>query len=180
MTKDHLLGIYRTKLNLIKLTYASLIMWSYPDIPRVFKEVHRGIIENDRRGISDLFPDIDRFIDDEVSLKIAMNELYASAHRAAIKELLAITKNYCHSTGQLDELKAQPWFQFWTILRNCWSHDLTFNFNPAEKSKLPIIWSGVTIDISMEGRELRHGDCSYETIRELILTAQTFVQNEIT
>jgi|GEM_PF-946510 len=179
MTKDHLLGMYRTKLNHIKLTYASLVIWSYPDMPRVFKELHQEILNSDSRGISSLFPDIERFIDDEASLKIATEELYSSAHRAAVKELLPITKYYCNSTGQLAKLKAQPWFQFWRILRNCWSHDMKFNFNPDEKSKLPVVWSGVTIDISMNGRELKHGDCSYEKIRELIEVAQKFVQNEI-
>ena len=112
-------------------------------------------------------------------MKIATEELYNSAHRTAIKELLPLTKYYCNHTGQLDVLKAQPWFKFWSILRNCWSHDLKFNFNPNEKSVLPIAWSGITIDISMNGRELRHGDCSYEQIRELIETAQGFVQNDL-
>ena len=55
-----------------------------------------------------------------------------------------------------------------------------FWFNPDEKSKIPVEWSGVTIDISMNGRELKRGDCPYEKIRELIEIAQRFVQNEIT
>lgn len=179
MDKEHILGMYRTKLNHIKLTYASLVMWSYPDIPQAFKELHREIQKNDKKGVSRLFPDIEQFVDDEVALKIATEELYASAHRAAVKELFPLTKYYCHNTGQLPALKSQPWFQFWRILRNCWSHDMKFNFNPDEKSLLPVEWSGVTIDLSMNGRELNHGDCSYEKIRELIETAQGFVQNEI-
>lgn len=179
MNKEHLLGVYRTKINHIKLTYASLVMWSYPDIPRVFKDLHREILRNDSRGISGLFPDIEQFVDNEVALKIATEELYASAHREAVKELFPLTKYYCHSTGQLPVLKSQSWFQFWRILRNCWSHDMKFNFNPDEKSLLPVEWSGVIIDISMNGKELTHGGCSYEKIRELIEAAQEFVQYEV-
>jgi hypothetical protein len=179
MDKAHVLGVYRTTLNHIKLTYACLIMWSYPDIPRVFKELHREIIKNDNRGISGLFPNIDQFVDDDIALRIATEELYASAHRAAIKELFPLTKYYCHSTNQLSLLKSQSWFQFWRILRNCWSHDMKFNFNPDEKSRLPVEWSGVVIDISMNGKPLTHGDCSYEKIRELIEAAQEFVKYEL-
>ena len=177
MTKNHLLGMYLTKLNHIKLTYASLVMWAYPDTPRAFKELHREILENENREIPELFPDIDKFVEDEIAMKIATEELYASSHRAAVKELLPLTKFYCHRTEQLEVLKEQPWFPFWNTLRNCWSHDMKFNFNKHEKSLLPISWSGVTIDLSMNGRELKHGDCSYEKIRELIEVAQGFVEN---
>ena len=180
MDKEHLLGLYRTKLNHIKLTYASLVMWSYPDIPRVFKELHKGILKNDSRGISGLFLDIEKFVDNDTALRIATEELYASAHRAAVKELLPFTKLYCRNTNQLQLLKSQSWFQFWRILRNCWSHDMKFNFNPDEISHLPIMWSGVKIDISMNGKPLTHGDCSYEKVRELVEEAQRFVQHKIT
>lgn len=179
MNKEHLLVLFRTKLNHIKLTYASLVMWNYPDTPRIFKEIHKAILENDSRGISGLFPDIYQLIDDDVGLKIATEELYASAHRAAIKKLLPLTKLYCHQTGQLCLLKSQNWYDFWLIIRNCWSHDMKFNFNPHEKSKLPVEWSGVKIDISMNGDELTHGNCSYEKLRELIEVARRFIQNDL-
>ena len=179
MDKSHLLDLYRTKLNHIKLTYASLTLWSHPDIPRVFKELHREVLKNDNRGITGLFPDIELFIDDDISLKIATEELYASAHRAAVKELFPLTKYYCHSTNQLPLMKSQSWFQFWRILRNCWSHDMKFNFNPDEKLHLPVKWSEVTIDINMNGKELTHGDCSYEKIREMIEEVQSFVEHSL-
>lgn len=156
-----------------------MVFWTYPDTPRVFRELHAEVLKSDNRGISKLFPDVDQLIDNENELKTATNELYTSAHRSAVKELFPLTKLYCHNTGQLDKLKLQPWFQFWRILRNCWSHDMKFNFNPDEKSLLPVTWSGVTIDISMNGRELKHSECSYEKIRELIEKAGEFVKNEI-
>ena len=173
--------MYLTKLNHIKLSYASVVMWAYPDTPRLFKELHSEILNNanTNKKIVDLFPDIDGLVDDEAALKIATEELYASSYRAAIKELLPLTKYYCHNTKQLEKLKAQPWFQFWNILRNCWSHEMKFNFNGHEKSVLPVTWSGVTVDISMNGRELKHGECSYEKIRELIEEAESFIKNDL-
>jgi hypothetical protein len=179
MTKDQLLGKYRTKLNHIRLAYASVVMWSYPDIPRVFVELHQETLRNDQRGISGIFPDIEDFVCNDVSLRVATEELYASAYRSAIKELLPITKSYCHNTNQLAKLKSQAWFPFWSVLRNCWSHDMRFNFNPHEKSLLPVEWSGVNIDVCMNGQVLTYADCTYEKIRDLIEVACDFVQDKI-
>jgi len=112
-------------------------------------------------------------------MRIACEELYESAHRSAIKELFSLTKLYCHRTSQLQELKFQPWFQFWRIIRNCWAHDMTFNFNPDEKAVLPVTWFGVTIELTMNGKHLTHGHFSHEKLRELIETAQSYVKHEL-
>lgn len=174
MTKDHLLGLYRTKLNHIQLTYASLVLWSYPDTPRFFDALHAEL-----KDIPRFFPKVSSLVHDDAAMRIACEELYDSAHRSAIKELFPLAKLYCHQTGQLQALKSQPWFQFWRILRNCWSHDMTFNFNPDEKALLPVTWSGVTIDLSMNGKPLTHGCCSREKIRELIETANAYVEEKL-
>ena len=174
MTKNHLLGLYLTKLNHIQLTYASLVLWSYPDTPRYFTALQAEL-----KGVPNLYPNLPMLLNDETAMRIACEELYESAHRSAIKELFTLTKLYCHGKGQLQALKAQPWFQFWRIIRNCWSHDMIFNFNPDERALLPVTWSGITIDLSMNGKHLTHGHCSYEKIRELIETAQTYAMQQL-
>jgi len=173
MTKSELLGIYRTSLNHIQLTYASLVLWSYPDTPDFFDSLHQEMPE-----LPNFYPGLSGFLHDEVAMRIACEELYASAHRAALKDLFALTKLYCHETGQMPKLKGQPWFQFWRIVRNCFAHSMKFNFNPDEKAQLPVSWSGVTIDLSMNGQSLTHGQFSYEKLRELINTAYNFLANE--
>ena len=154
MTKNHLFGLYCTKLNHIELTYASLVLWAYPDTAKFFEALH-----SEMHGIPKPFPNILNLLNDAAAMRIAAEELHDSAHRSAIKELFPLTKLYCHSTGQLDALKSQPWFQFWRIIRNCWSHDMSFNFNNDEKAALPVTWSGVTLDISMNGKHLTYGQC---------------------
>lgn len=175
MIKDNLLGLYQTKQNQIELAYASLILWSYPDMPRFFDELHTKMDDFPR-----FFPNVSSFIHNNGAMRIACEELFDSAHRSAIKELLSLTNHYCHNTGQLQTLKSQPWYEFWRILRNCWSHDMTFNFNSNEKALLPIAWSGVSIDLSMNGNYLTHGQCSREKLRELIKTANNFVAEKLT
>lgn len=172
---SNLIGQYRTALNRIRLTYASLILWSYPDIPNVFDAIH------DAMDVKlHLFPDVKRLLHDEKMMKIACEELYMLTYRSALTDLFALTKAYCHTTGQLDKLKAQPWFSFWRVLRNCFAHDMVFNFSPHERALLPLTWSGVTIDLSMNGKPLSHGQMSYAKMLELIEAAQSFLLRDIT
>ena len=174
MTKSDLLGIYRTSLNHIQLTYASLVLWSYPDTPDYFDVLYQEL-----QDIPRPFPRISVLVRDEKAMRIACEELYESAHRAALVNLLPQTKLYCHETGQLAKLKAQPWFQFWRVLRNCVAHDMRFNFNASERALLPIAWSGVTITISMNNKLLTHGLLSREKIRELVESAQAFLEQDV-
>ena len=174
MTKQELVGFFRTKMNLIQLSYASLILWSYEDTPAFFEELHGGLDTEVK-----VFPDAVSLVRDTASMRIASEELYQSSYRSAVKELFPLTKLYCHQTGQLKDLKSQPWFQFWRILRNCWSHDMVFNLNPDEKSQLPLTWSGVTLNETINGKPLTHGVCSYQKLYELLQTVQKYVQREL-
>jgi hypothetical protein len=174
MTKDDLLGVYRTALNQIKFAYTSMILWAYPDTPQFFEALYAEL-----GSIPKPFANITRFVHDDTAMRIACEQAYDSAHMSALKDLLGITRSYCHETGQLDLLKRQPWFQFWKILRNCFAHDTKFNFNEAERALLPISWSGVTIDTSMDGQHLTHGRMSREKMRELVETAYEFIEKEL-
>jgi hypothetical protein len=150
MNPSHeLLGQYRTALNRIQLAYASLVLWSHPDIVTVFDAIYDKLDLRLRP-----FPKVGQLVRDDATMRIACEELYEMAFRSALNDLLPLTKSYCHATGQIDKLKSQSWFPFWRVLRNCFSHDMKFNFNPAERTLLPITWSGCTIDIAMNGKAL--------------------------
>ena len=112
-------------------------------------------------------------------MRIALEDLYNVAYRAALNDLLAFTKSYCFTTGQLAQLRAQPWFNFWRILRNYFSHEMRFNFNPAERALLPVSCSGMTIDESMNGSQLTHGQCSRRKLLELLESARSFVLSNV-
>ena len=174
MDKKELLGIYRTKLNHITLCYGSMVLWAFPDTPDFFNELHGQTVK--KYG---LFPDIEGLLSDKQAFRIATEEMYASAHRSAVKELFALTKKYCFDTDQLELIRVQPWFPFWRVIRNCWSHDMRFNFNKSERKLLPIRWLNVTIYPEMDGRPLTHGDFSYEHIRLLLETAAAYVNENL-
>jgi hypothetical protein len=173
-TKAHLLGIYRTAVNRVQFTYASLVLWAYPDTPDYFEAIYETFPEEVKphAHVLDL-------VRNEVELKIAGEQLYDTSYRAALNDLLALTKEYCHATGQLERLKAQAWYPLWYLLRNCFAHDMKFNFNPTERKMLPVTWRGVTIDISMNRRQLTHGQCSRAKMLELLEAAQAFVERDV-
>lgn len=133
------------------------------DIPRPFDEADILALLNDR----------------EVS-KIAFGALYDTVHRAAFKELFEVTKDYCEQTGQLSSLQSQSWYQFWRIIRNCFSHDFKFHFNDYDLSKLPVSWRSVTIDQNFEGKSLTHGDISREDLLNFLTEVSEFIENNLT
>lgn len=174
MTKTDLLGMYRTAINRVQFAYASLALWAYPDTPRFFDALYEQL-PNEIKPHAHVL----NLVHDEVALKIAAEQLYDTSYRAALNDLLALTKEYCHATGQLSELKAQPWYPLWYLLRNCFAHDMKFNFNPAERDMLPVTWNGVTIDISMNRKALTHGQCSRAKMLELLEAAQQFIEQHV-
>jgi len=93
--------------------------------------------------------------------------------------LYEITKDYCAKTGQLEILQSQSWYQFWRVLRNCLSHDFKFKFNEYDLKKLPVSWGRLTIDTSMEGTYLTHGNFSREDIVSFLMEVSVFIKKTI-
>ena len=175
MTKDELIGIFRTSHNNCKLVYASIILFGHDDMPSIYKEWSAAL------DIPRPFDETEIMVllhDRNVS-KIAFSELYDTVHRAALKELFEVTRDYCKTTDQEKLLKAQPWYQFWRILRNCLSHDFKFRFNDYDKEKLPVKWGNITVDTSMEGKSLTHGVLSREQLLSLLDDVRKFIETDL-
>jgi hypothetical protein len=170
MSSVTLLGQYRTALNHISLTYASLVLWSCPDTPEYFDALYERL-----DGIPRPFPQVVALLRDPQSMRIACEELYESAHRSAITNLFPLTRRHLRSVGKLEEAKREPWFQLFFILRNYFAHDMTFHFNDYERSLLPLTWSGVTIQASMNECQLTNGQFSREKLRELLEAAHVYI-----
>lgn len=174
MTKQDLLNIYRTAFNRIQLSYASTILWCHPETPALFELLY-GELDNQLK----IFPNVKLFLNDPIALQIATEELLNSSYRAALNEILELTKSYCHDTEQLHLLKSQPWFPFWRIIRNCFSHNMRLNFTPDEKKILPVAWSGVTIHLQLNKKPLMQSVFPREKIIELLEVAKMFVESDL-
>jgi hypothetical protein len=112
-------------------------------------------------------------------LKPAFEQLYNTVHRSALKELFEITKTYCKETNQKKMLTLQPWYQFWRILRNCFSHDFRFHFNDYDRKQLPLSWADVTLDFSLEGKPLTQGTFPREKLLAFLDEIQRFVEKDL-
>ncbi len=175
MTKDELVGIFRTSQNNCKLVYASLVLFAHEDMPAIYAQWSAAL--NIPRPFDE--KEVVALLQDRNVSKIAFSELYDTVHRAALKELFEITKHYCESTAQTNLLTAQPWYQFWRVLRNCFSHNFRFRFDEYDRKKLPVSWKTITIDQTMEGKQLTHGVLSREQLLGFIDDVRVFVETKL-
>ncbi len=175
MTKDDLLGMFRTSHNNCKLVYASMLLFAHEDMASFYTGWASSLDvpkPHDEKEILAL-------LHDRGVLKHAFDQLYDTVHRAALTELFEITKCYCQDTNQDKQLSAQPWYQFWRILRNCFSHDFTFHFRDYDRKQLPITWSGVTLDSSLEGQNLTQGAFPREKVLEFLDEVREFIEKDL-
>ncbi len=174
MTKDDLIGIFRTAKNNYRLAYLLIAQTSQDDVMNDFLYLYQNI--DPKLKIID---GIEPLILDKNVLKIAVDQFHITILRAIVKELFETVKIYCKSTVQSDLLHSQDWYQPWRIIRNCFSHDCHFRFNDHDKKLLPISWRGIEIREEMDGTKITTGHLSYEKIWALVNEAEVFVKNKL-
>ena len=175
MTKDDLVGMFRTARNNCILVYASLVLFGHEDMATFYTKWSASLNIPTPYDQTELLA----LLHDRKVLKHACGELYDTVHRAAFSELFETTKAYCQESDQTDRLTAQPWFQFWRIIRNCFSHDFRFQFREYDRNQLPITWSGVTLYLSLEGKPLTQGIMSRETLLAFLDEVKKFVEKDL-
>jgi hypothetical protein len=174
MTKDDLIGIFRTAKNNYRLVYILLVQTSQDDVMSDFIYLYQHI-DSKLKVIDGIEP----LILDKNVLKIAIDQFHMTILRAIVKELFEIVKIYCKSTGQNDLLHSQDWYQVWRIIRNCFSHDFHFRFNNYDKQFLPILWKGIEIREDMDGKKITTGHFSYEKMWVLVNEVEGFIKNTL-
>ena len=122
---------------------------------------------------------IDYVFEDSDLLKLATGQFRNAVLRNCMKELFEQVKLYGRETNQRQVIEAAPWYQFLRIVRNCLSHDMKLRFRRYDLKQLPISWSGLTIDASMQDKELpMRGFLSRENTLELIDAVIDYVKTK--
>lgn len=111
--------------------------------------------------------------------EIAIKEFLTSQIRALIKESFELINDYCAGTGQAARFKAEPWYQFARMIRNCLSHNFKFAFNNYDNGLLPVSWRARTITSAMDGQHLKLDFFGYVETWELFRDYQSFVQDRL-
>jgi hypothetical protein len=172
MTKDDLLGIFRTCHNNCRLVYAAMILFGHEDMAQFFTAWSAKLDLPKPYPDSEILP----LLHDCIVLGGALGQLYDTVHRTALTALFEKTKGYCKETGQEAVLQQQSWYQFWRVLRNCFSHDFVFTFNEYDRKKLPVAWDNLTLDASREGTQLTHGEFPREKIWVFLREVESFIE----
>ncbi len=174
MTKDDLLGIFRTAKNNYRLTYVLMMLSSQDDMIIDVLQLYKTI--DPKLKVID---GIEPLILDKKVLNIAVDQFHLTVLRSIVKELFEVIKIYCKNTDQNTLLKTQDWYQVWRIIRNCLSHDFHFHFNKYDKSILPISWNGIEIREDMDGKQMTIRHFSYQNVWSLVNEVEAFTQKEL-
>jgi hypothetical protein len=175
MTKDNLLGIFRTYHNNCKLVYTAMVLFGHEDMAKFFT------IWDAKLDIPKPYPnnEILPLLYDRTVLMHAFGQLYDTVHITALTALFEKTKDYCEKSGQNAILHQQSWYHFWRILRNCFSHDFVFSFTEYDRKKLPVSWDNLRLDLSREGTQLTHGEFPREKIWVFLKEVEAFIEKDL-
>jgi len=174
MTKDELLAqLENAKKNYI-LGLAAISLFASPEAYAILERNHAAfgtyIIE---------FAQVVHLLRIDKDRDIAVKEFLTSQIRAIIKESFELIKDFCDDTGQAALFKAEPWYQFARMIRNCLSHNFRFEFNKYDKGLLPVSWNHRTISIALDGQHLTLDFFGYVETWELFREYERFVRDRL-
>ena len=151
MDKELILGRLQTIKNNYALAQAGIALLALPDARKRLDEQFSSL--KDHPEIQAIRY-IDYVFEDYELLKLSTGQLRNAVLRNCIKEIYEQVILYGDKTNQIQVIRAAPWYQFLRIIRNCLSHDMTLTFRSFDLKKLPVSWSGLTIDASMDNSQL--------------------------
>ena len=151
MDKLLILGRVQTIKNNYALAQAGIALLALPDARARLDEVFSLLKEHPE---TQAIRYIDYVFEHNGRLKLATGQFRNAVLRNCMKELFEQVKLYGRKTNQKQVIEAAPWFQFLRIVRNCLSHDMKLQFRSYDLKQLPISWSGLTIDESMQNSQL--------------------------
>lgn len=125
------------------------------------------------------FDQVNNLLSNLSDRNIAVNEFINSQIRVLIKESFELIKDYCADTNQNSTFKAEPWYQFARIIRNCLSHNFRFEFRSNDNKLLPVSWKNKTIDSSMDGQYLMLEFFGYVETWELFEEFLDYAENRL-
>ena len=149
MTKKELMSQLENAKNNYILGLAAISLFSNEKVYPILEESHAKF------GVYTVeFKQVKNLLMKPADQLIAIKEFLTSQIRSLIKESFELLKNYCNETKQDSTFKAETWYQFARMIRNCLSHNFRFEFNKYDKNVLPVSWNRRTIDSTMDGKHL--------------------------
>ena len=151
MDKAFLRGQLQTIKNNFALVQLSVAQMAQSDALQTFEntlDVVKGHPETES------FAYIRYVYENDDLLKLATGQFRNSVLRNCLKEMFELVKLYGETHGQAQTVRAAPWYRSLRIVRNCLSHDMSLHVSGYDLKQLPVTWSGLTIDASMQDQPL--------------------------
>jgi len=175
--KKYLRGQLQTIKNNFAFVQLSVALIAQPNALEIFDDTLDTVKNHPE---TDSFSYIRYVFGSEELLKQSTNQFRQSVLRNCLKEAFELMKLYGEEHGQAEVIRGAPWYGFLRITRNCLSHDMRLRFNKYDLKQLPVSWSGLTIDASMQNQPLpMHGFLTRQKAVELIDDVIRYVEQYV-
>jgi hypothetical protein len=111
--------------------------------------------------------------------EMALKEFSTMLLRALLKESFEVVKDYAKKTKQEKIFKSQSWYVFSYMIRNCISHNFRFSFLPRDFKRLPVTWSGITIDRTLDKKPLTLKFFGFDAAWDLFCEVERFATKSL-
>ena len=126
------------------------------------------------------FRQVAALLESKPDREVALKEFTTMLLRGLLKESFETVRAYAKANRQSAKLKAQPWYQFFRLIRNCVSHNFHFELRDSDKELLPVSWHGRTIDESLDGKPLEIAFLGYDGVWDLFSELVMFADSQLT
>ena len=151
MDKTYLRGQLQTIKNNFALVQLSIALMAQPNALEDFEHTLEVVKDHPE---AESFAYIRYIFRNDELLKHATNQFRQSVLRNCLKEAFELMRLYGEEHGQAQVIRAEPWYRFLRIIRNCLSHDMRLHFNKYDLKQLPVSWNGLTFHASMQDQPL--------------------------
>lgn len=174
ISKAELLGVFEAHANNIHLVRTLQVIARATDLHLAL----RSVIEMLNKNPVGLQKPL-QLLADRPKLLHSVDQLHLTIVRTVITEVFELTKDYCYTTGQIKALNEQPWFDVLRMCRNTFNHNFQFKFNKKDQKMLPIEWSGIQIDATLEGKQISLSIFSLAAAMEWLEELEVFVSTKL-
>ena len=174
VTKNKLLGVLESHADNIRLVNIVRVLARKGNLNESFSVAigEDGIKKDAFHKSLHLLANVDK-------LTHTTEELYKTVIRAAVTESFELSRDYCEKNNQQELFETQPWFQVFRLLRNALNHNFMFEFRKFDKTLLPCRWNSITIDISLDNKELSLNVLPVTAALEWLECLEEFITNEL-
>jgi hypothetical protein len=127
------------------------------------------------------FSDIAAELEDDNRREMISSEFLLNHLHSLVRLPFELLNDYCEDFDRaarqpvlVAKLKNMPWYEYTRLIRNAVSHNFRFAFNERDKSKLPVMWNGITIDGNCDGQTITYETLWHRPGYELFLEMKEF------